>query len=226
MSGSAAGAATGGGAAEPLTGEGLRLLVTAALQRWSEAGEELRELDAAVGDGDLGITVRAGCEAVSARLDGLADPTPSAVVKAAGAAFATANPSTMAALVGGALLAGAKSLGDKDRIGGPEAAELLRAAIESITTRGKSAVGDKTILDAMVPSLEALESAGPDAAPISEMIAAAQKGVDETAGLQSRRGRASWVGERAVGHPDPGATAYVRFLQAVASAMEDADRGA
>jgi len=215
-----------GAAPGSLNGEDLRVVLTATLKRWTESSEELRELDAAIGDGDLGITVRSGCAAVTTRLAGLVDPTPATVVKAAGAAFASANPSTMAALVGGALLAGAKSLGDKEALGKADAVVLLRTAIESITTRGKSQVGDKTILDALVPSLEALVSAGPDVAPLNTMIEAAQSGVAETAGLQSRRGRAAWVGERGVGHADPGATAYVRFLQALDDAAKVVDRGA
>lgn len=213
------------GAPAGLTGEDLRSLLAAALERWAASSEELRELDAAVGDGDLGITVRTGCEAVIARLGGLQEPTPAAVVKAAGAAFANANPSTMAALVGGALLAGAKALGDAGSVGPAEVTALLRAGIDSITTRGKAQVGDKTILDALVPSLSALESADPAAPALTAMIEAAERGVEETSRMQSRRGRAAWVGERSIGHADPGATAYVRFLQALQSAVKDASSG-
>lgn len=199
----------------PLTGGELRAVLTVALKRWADSSEELRDLDAAVGDGDLGITVRSGCDAAAAQLTSLADPTPAAVVKTTGAAFANANPSTMAALVGAALLAGAETLGGSRTLGTAEATALLRAGIDSISTRGKAQLGDKTILDALVPSLAALEADTPNTPPLRRMIDAAQRGIEQTRQLQSRRGRAAWVGERAVGHPDPGATAYLRFLQAL-----------
>ena len=183
--------------------------------------DELRDLDAAVGDGDLGITVAKGCEAVRARLAGLADPTPAGVLKAAGAAAANANPSTMAALVGGGLMGAGKVLGDAASIGPAEAAAIARVFADSIASRGKSAVGDKTILDAIVPSIEALEAAADRlTAPeiLDAMIAAAREGVETTTPLQNQRGRAAWLGARSAGHPDPGATAYLRFLESLAAA--------
>ena len=206
--------------APALTGERLRTLIIATLKRWANCSDELRDLDAAVGDGDLGITVRSGCEAVSARVRGLANPRPADVLKTAGAAFASANPSTMAALVGGALLAAAKALGDAETIDRAQAVAVLSAATDSIATRGKAQLGDKTMLDALAPSLDALKTAE-DSLAVDAMIQAAQRGIDETTPLPSRRGRAAWVGERAIGHPDPGATAYVRFLQALRDAAKD-----
>lgn len=204
-----------------MKGAALVALIDRTLELLAERTDELRDLDAAVGDGDLGITVGKGCEAVRARLVALEDPTPAQLVKAAGVSAANANPSTMAALVGGGLLAGGKALGDAGSLGRPEAAVLARAVAESIATRGKSAVGDKTILDAMVPSIDALEAspAGSAAAAVLRaMIDAARAGVEATTGLQNQRGRAAWLGARSAGHPDPGATAYLRFLEALAAA--------
>lgn len=204
-----------------MKGAALVALIDRTLELLAERTDELRDLDAAVGDGDLGITVGKGCEAVRARLVALEDPTPAQLVKAAGVSAANANPSTMAALVGGGLLAGGKALGDAGSLGRTEAAVLARAVAESIATRGKSAVGDKTILDAMVPSIDALEAspAGSAAAAVLRaMIDAARAGVEATTGLQNQRGRAAWLGARSAGHPDPGATAYLRFLEALAAA--------
>lgn len=177
----------------------------------------MRDLDAALGDGDLGITVSKGCDAVRAKVGELGDPSPAQVLRTAGSAFANANPSTMAALIGGALLATAKVVGDAGDIGRTEVLRLGRAAVDSIAIRGKAELGDKTILDAIVPSLDALEGAHEGAgSALASMVAAASRAVDETASLQSRRGRAAWLGERSVGHPDPGAMAYLRLLQALA----------
>ncbi len=214
--------ATGMGGAE------LVALVSRALVLLEERVDELRELDAAVGDGDLGITVGKGAEAVRARLADLPDPSPAAILRAAGPAAANANPSTMAALVGGGLLAAAKVVGDAPAIGRAEAAAIGRAVAESIAGRGKSAVGDKTILDALVPAVAALElaPAGAAAADVAAaMIAAARGGVEATTGLQNRRGRAAWLGERSAGHPDPGAVAFLRFLESLADALPESGTG-
>jgi dihydroxyacetone kinase-like protein len=194
--------------------------IDVALAQLESCADELRDLDAALGDGDLGITVASGCRAVRVALAALADDAlPAQVVKAAAAAFAKANPSTMAALVGGALLAAARGLGDRDQLDHAAAIAIGRAAAESIATRGKAQLGDKTVLDALVPSLDAMEAA-PDGA-LAAGVDAARRAVDETRPLQSMRGRASWMGERSKGLQDPGATAYLRFLEG----LEHAGRG-
>jgi dihydroxyacetone kinase-like protein len=191
--------------------------IDGALAHLEGCADELRDLDAALGDGDLGITVASGCQAVREALAGLADDAlPAQVVKTAAAAFAKANPSTMAALVGGALLAAARGLGDREDVDRAAAIAIGRAAAESIATRGRAKLGDKTVLDALVPSLDAME-ATPDA-PLAVGIDAARRAVEETRSLQSMRGRAAWMGERSKGLQDPGATAYLRFLEGLDSA--------
>lgn len=192
-------------------------ILNRALTALAEQRELLRDLDAAVGDGDLGITVDKGCHAV---LDALAQQPPVTIgdiLRSSGAAFAKANPSTMAALVGGGLLAAAKAVGDED-IWTPAVAESAgRSAMQRISERGKAELGDKTVLDALSPSLDALHEAPPEGV-LEAMIAAAQSGVELTTDRGGRRGRAAWVGERGAGHPDPGATAYVLFLTALLAA--------
>ena len=205
-----------------MTGAELVALLDTALARLADSRDELRELDAALGDGDLGITVSKGCEAVRAKLAGLGDPSPAEVLRAAGGAFATANPSTFAALTGGGLLAAAKAVADAGELGRDGAVTVARAVADSVKTRGKAELGDKTVLDALVPSVEALERAdGDDRAALDAMVGAARRGVEETASAESRRGRASWLQERSAGRQDPGATAYVRFLESLADAFDE-----
>jgi phosphoenolpyruvate---glycerone phosphotransferase subunit DhaL len=206
-------------------GDALVALVDAALERLAASRDELRDLDAALGDGDLGITVAKGCEAVRTKLAELADPVPAQVIRTAATAFAVANPSTMAALVGGGLLAGAKAIADVSDLGREDAVRFAREVAESIATKGKTQLGDKTMLDALIPSIEVLEGQdGDDAEVLAAMADAARRAVEETAPLQSRRGRASWIGERSSGHPDPGATAYLRFLEALAEQWNRRER--
>ena len=200
----------------------LRDLLTLALSTLPAHADELRDLDAALGDGDLGITVSAGSAAVIKALDGLPEgATVADILLSAGKAFSTANPSTFAALTGGGLLAASKVMAGKTSVGKAEAAEIGRAVAGRIAERGKSKLGDKTVLDALIPSLDVLESsAGTADELLAAMIATAQEQVDATAGLQSQKGRSAWVQERSVGHADPGATAYLRFLIALQAAFK------
>lgn len=200
----------------------LRGLLARTLAVLPAHAEELRELDAALGDGDLGITVQAGSAAVVKALAALPEGASVAeVLLAAGKAFSTANPSTFAALIGGGLLAASKTMAGKDAVGKEEALAIGRAVAGRIIERGKSQVGDKTLLDALVPSLDTLEKTDGDAdALLAAMIATSQERVKATAGLQSQKGRAAWVQERSIGHADPGATAYSRFLEALREGMK------
>lgn len=176
--------------------------------------DELRDLDAALGDGDLGVTVSLGAKAVIAALEELPDDAlPAEIAKTCAKAFANANPSTMAALVAGALLAGSRIWAESTSVSVADAGAFATAAGENIGKRGKSQVGDKTILDALMPAAEALSAGNSASASLDKAIDAAERGVTDTVGMQSRRGRASWLQERSIGLQDPGATAFLRFLQ-------------
>ncbi|MFT3889554.1 MAG: DAK2 domain-containing protein [Arachnia sp.] len=191
-------------------------VLSAALPAWAAHRETLRELDAAVGDGDLGITVSSGAEAVAGVLAESEPTDVGALLQAAGRKFATANPSTFAALVGGGVMWAAKPLVGK---ADAEAGELLafgEALAARIQEKGKSEPGDKTILDALLPSLAAGRAAEAGAV-LADMRAAARTAVEESTQWESKRGRAGWLGARTVGHADPGATAYVLFLDALAA---------
>jgi phosphoenolpyruvate---glycerone phosphotransferase subunit DhaL len=199
----------------------LRDVLTRALSALPAHADELRDLDAALGDGDLGITVRSGSEAVVKAIGALPEnASVSELLMASGKAFSTANPSTFAALVGGGLLAAAKAMQGKETVEQEEALTIGQAVAARIIERGKSQVGDKTVLDALVPSLDVLQSSTGNAIDtLDAMIATATERVSETAKTQSKKGRAAWTQERSIGHADPGATAYVRFLEALRQAL-------
>lgn len=197
----------------------ITLAVTAGLPAHAS---ELRELDAALGDGDLGITVGAGSMAVHDAVETLPeDAHPSEIVKAAGAAFASANPSTYAALVGGGLVASATALAQSDEFGVSEAGLATRALLDRIQERGGAQVGDKTVVDVLAPLADLLEQAsGREPADIAaDAVAAAQSTVERGTDRVSQRGRASWMGERSAGHRDPGSVAFLRLLEEIAAAL-------
>jgi dihydroxyacetone kinase-like protein len=197
-----------------MQGRDINLAIRNALGEVVQYADELRDLDAALGDGDLGVTVSLGAKAVIAALEELPDEAlPAEIAKACAKAFANANPSTMAALAAGALLAGSRVWADSAEVSVTDAGAFAIAAGENIAKRGKSQVGDKTILDALMPAAEALSAGNTAEAALDKAIDAAERGVVDTVGMQSRRGRASWLQERSIGLQDPGATAFLRFLQ-------------
>ena len=205
-----------------MTGDELRTLLDRTFEILSESSDELRDLDAAVGDGDLGVTVRGGSSAARQAMRSLPESaTPAEIFRALATAISSANPSSFAALVATALLAASRSVATTQSLTRDDVVTIAQQATAAVEKRGKSALGDKTVLDALIPSVRALEAATSHES-LAAMIAAARKGIDETTPNVSRRGRAAWLGERAQGHPDPGAIAYLRFLEALRRSI---DRG-
>lgn len=198
-----------------MTGHQLRTLLDRAFEILAASEEELRDLDAAVGDGDLGITVARGSSAAREALRSLPDAaTPSEILRALASAISSASPSSFGALVASALLAASRSVVGAQALTRDHVVTIAQQAAAAVEKRGKSTLGDKTVLDALIPSVRALEGATSDTV-LGAMIDATRRGIDETTPSVSRRGRAAWLGERAQGHPDPGAVAYLRFLEAL-----------
>jgi len=184
------------------------------------SAEELNRLDAAVGDGDLGITMTLGSKAVRGGLPTLEGQDIGTILTKSGMAFNTAAPSTMGALMAiGAMRAGKEAKGTP-RLDLPLLAKMARAAEQGIMEKGGAQRGDKTLLDALGPaadSLEASSGAGKtlkDA--VADSLAAARAGVEATIPLKAKSGRAAWITERTAGQPDPGATVIVRIWEAMA----------
>jgi len=201
-----------------VTGAELRVLLDRALELLAKNEDELRDLDSAIGDGDLGITVSRGAAAARKSIAALAaNSMPSEVIRTLATTIASANPSSFSALVATGLLAASRSVAGRESLTAHDVVTMAQQAIPAIAKRGKAEIGDKTMLDALVPSIAALEATASDEA-LEAMIAAARKGIEDTTATVSRKGRAAWLGERTIGHPDPGATAYLRFLEALQQA--------
>ena len=183
--------------------------------------EELRALDAALGDGDLGITVSSGARAVHEALTALPENAAvHEVLRTAGTAFASANPSTFAALLGGGTLAAATAVAKNDEKGDTPVVGLS-ALITRIAERGGAEIGDKTVLDVLDAVLHSFEDSAEQTLQerVDKAVNVARDVVEKSASLPSRRGRAAWVGERSIGHKDPGQVAALRFLEALAATV-------
>lgn len=181
--------------------------------------EELRELDAAIGDGDLGITVTVGFQAVCEALSELEAADLSTLLMRSGMAFNRKAASTFGALYATMMMRAARVAKGADAIGAGEYAGMLWAAVEGVQERGKAQRGDKTMLDALIPAAEAAKAAADGGASLAETAKAAAEAAEEgaraTIGLKARTGRSSWFSERTEGVQDPGATAVSMMLRSL-----------
>jgi dihydroxyacetone kinase-like protein len=194
---------------------GLTAMATALIAH----AEELNTLDAATGDGDLGVSMRLGCQAVLVELNALPEADAATLITRAGLAFNRAAASTIGALLATAGMRAGKEAKGHDTIDLPLLARMVSAAEAGMRERGKAARGDKTLLDALIPAAEALQQAvdeGLDSAQAAQRaLSAARAGREATIPLRAKIGRAGWVGDRTVGQPDAGATAVVIALAAL-----------
>lgn len=185
----------------------------------------LTQLDSAIGDGDHGTNMNRGMQAALASLDSNSFETPADVLKAVSMALIGKVGGASGPLYGTAFLRASASLKDKESPSGEDVAAALEAALGGIKQRGKAESGDKTMIDALQPAVEAAKSAaegeGSGAASVLRAAAeAAEGGAEATVELTARKGRASYLGPRSAGHKDPGATSTALLLAAAASVLE------
>src|SRR3954466_7367283 len=180
----------------------------------------LTQLDAAIGDGDHGTNMNRGFEAVEKALAGQnGNLPPGRLLIVAGKTLVSTVGGASGPLWGSALRAAGRSLGDAESFDGPELAAALDAAIASVVALGAATPGDKTMIDALVPASEALHNGLDSGVPLQAAVTAASEAAEEgaraTVPMLARKGRASYLGERSIGHQDPGATSAALILRAL-----------
>jgi dihydroxyacetone kinase phosphoprotein-dependent L subunit len=190
------------------------------IERFSELvtadAERLTRLDSAIGDGDHGSNLDRGLRAAVTALD--ADLPPGKVLMTAGRSLVSKTGGASGPLYGTALRRAGKALGDAAELDATELGTALRAALDGVRELGKAEEGDKTMVDALTPAVAAYEAAAGEGIPAAARAAldAAEKGAEATVPLQARKGRASYLGPRSVGHLDPGAASTVLLFRALA----------
>lgn len=181
----------------------------------------LTELDNVIGDGDHGINLARGFGEVEKKLDTLADKEPGDVLKTVGMTLVSTVGGASGPLYGTGFMKLGTALKGKTEIDVPGFLEGLQLAIEGIMQRGRSTKGEKTMLDAMIPAKEAMEAKWAESsdakAAFATGVAAAWEGVEFTKTIAATKGRASYVGERSIGHQDPGATSFTMVLEIAAN---------
>ncbi len=185
------------------------------------------QLDSIVGDGDFGYSLRNGFEVVAADYDTWDRSSVGAILKKIGITISGKVGGVSGPIWGTAFLRAGAAAGDKTELTTEDVIAMLRAAVEGIKQRGQSDVGEKTLLDALVPAIDSLEESF--AAPIDDHgVAAIQKAADvavkaaeDTKGMLAMRGRAAYTGDRSRDSVDAGATAIGVILQAISAAWRD-----
>jgi phosphoenolpyruvate---glycerone phosphotransferase subunit DhaL len=185
--------------------------------------DHLTQLDSAIGDGDHGINMTRGMRAVTAALADADEPAPGKRLILAGKTLVSTAGGASGPLWGSALRRGGRALGD-GQLDGPALVAALAAALAAVQELGAAEPGDKTMVDALGPAVAALRErldagdALPDA--VAAAADAAEEGARATTPMQARKGRASYLGERSIGHQDPGATSAALIMAALQLAVE------
>jgi dihydroxyacetone kinase-like protein len=182
--------------------------------------DHLTQLDSAIGDGDHGVNMTRGFRAVVAALD---EEPPGRQLVAAGKTLVSTVGGASGPLWGLALRRAGRALGDAPEVDGPGLVQALDAALAAVVELGAAEPGDKTMVDALGPAVEALrerlDAGGELESALEEAADAAEAGARATTPMQARKGRASYLGERSVGHQDPGATSTALIIRALGRAV-------
>jgi dihydroxyacetone kinase-like protein len=183
--------------------------------------DALTRADQAIGDGDHGIGISRGFSAVEVKLQESDFATLDLLVNAVGRSLLMSIGGASGAIFGSLFLGGAKSLKDRTVFDAGSLADLLEFGLRAVQERGKAAVGDKTIVDALKPAAERAREVQADSLDkaLAEVVVAAGQGLETTRNLQARFGKARPLGERAIGHLDPGALSFTLMLRHLSSLL-------
>ncbi len=205
------------------------LTITAWLTNSAESVRAERDhlvaLDAAIGDGDHGINMTRGFDAVLAALPAEGGATPGQTLILAGKTLVATVGGASGPLWGSALRRAGRELGDAPTFGPPDLVRALDAALAAVVDLGQAAPGDKTMVDALIPALDTLRQQIESGTAIGPALGAAgeaaEAGMRGTIPMQARKGRASYLGERSIGHQDPGATSAALIMRALERAVTE-----
>lgn len=183
------------------------------------AQEQLRQLDAASGDGDLGVSVKLGFQAVREELSLLKEEDIGSLLVKSGMTFNRAAASTFGTLMATVFMRAGQAVKGLKEIGMLDISAMMKTAIEGVQERGKALPGERTMLDAMIPAQETWQRCVDNGQTLDEAMAvaaeAAQKGAELTSKMEAKHGRAGWLAEKSAGVPDAGATAMALMLKSI-----------
>jgi dihydroxyacetone kinase-like protein len=206
-----------------ITASGVRAWIARYAEVIAEHREELVALDRAIGDADHGTNMDRGMRKAVEKLDGLEGDDIGAILKAVGMALVSSVGGAAGPLYGTLFLQMGTSTEGREELDLAAWTEALDAGVKGVQSRGKAEPEDKTMVDALLPALAALRAASDDGAELGDALQksadASADGMRATVGLEARKGRASYLGPRSVGHQDPGATSSQLLLAAAAATL-------
>ena len=185
----------------------------------AEHREELVRLDTAIGDGDHGTNMDRGMRKAIEKVDEAEQADAGAVLKTVAMALVSSVGGAAGPLYGTLFLQMGSAVAGQQDVELPAYAGAWRKGLEGVQARGKAEAGDKTMVDALIPAVEALEQSGDLDGGLRASTEAAERGMKDTIPLQARKGRASYLGERSIDHQDPGATSTYYLVRSAAEAL-------
>lgn len=192
-----------------------------------ENKDYLTELDAAIGDADHGINLHRGFQKVLTQLVGVADKDIGTVLKTVSMTLISTVGGASGPLYGTLFLRASAAVAGKHELTSQDLVAFFQAAVDGVVQRGKAQLGDKTMLDALLPASEAFKQAVASGdgtiTGLEKAVAAAETGKQNTIPLVAKKGRASYLAERSAGHLDPGATSLYLILNALLVQLKSAD---
>jgi len=181
--------------------------------------EILNQLDAAIGDAEHGINMNRGFQKIISQLPSSTDKDIEGILKSTGMSLISSVGGASGQLYGSFFLKAATASTGKQELDEDELLTVLRAGLKGVIDKGKAQKGDKTMIDTLIPSVDTFESmvrkGNSMTEALKQAVVAAQKGMEDTTSMVARKGRASYLGERSIGHQDPGATSMYLILKAL-----------
>jgi phosphoenolpyruvate---glycerone phosphotransferase subunit DhaL len=209
-----------------ITAEHVIKFIETVATRVKEQRDYLTQLDSAIGDADHGVNLDRGFTTVLGKLPSVADKDVGAILKTVGTTLVSTVGGASGPLYGTAFLRAGMATADRFELSADDLVVALEAALEGIQTRGKSTRGEKTMIDAIGPAVDALKAAraaGDDLlTALRAAVAACEAGMQATIPMLATKGRASYLGERSIGHQDPGATSAFLMAQVMLEVLEGA----
>ncbi|MEH1968513.1 dihydroxyacetone kinase subunit DhaL [Nostoc sp.] len=188
----------------------------------------LTELDAAIGDADHGINMERGFKKVSIQLPTLTDKDISNILKAVSMTLISSIGGASGPLYGTWFLRASTAVVGKQELTEQDVLGLIQAGLDGVVQRGKAQLGDKTMVDVLSPAVEAFgQAVGESKGTVEAMqqaVAAAERGLQETIPMQAKKGRASYLGERSIGHQDPGGASAYLMLKSLLGVLESSGK--
>lgn len=200
-----------------MTKEKLIKLINDIADKIEENKDYLTDLDSAIADGDHGINMARGFSAVKEKLSTVEDKDCGTILKTVGMTLVSTVGGAAGPLYGTAFMKAGMAVQGKEEISGEDFIKMMEEAINGVKMRGKSEAGEKTMLDSMIPAYDAFKEglSGGAKSAMEKALKASSDGVEYTKTIKATKGRASYIGDRSIGHQDPGATSFTYIMECI-----------